>query len=90
MTSPFFSAELCIFAFCTVIGWYYCGETAFRYLTKSRYARIFCVVFAIVSSSGALFHAETVWTLSDIFNGLMAFPNLMALILLIGKVRPNK
>lgn len=90
MTSPFLASELCVFAFCTVIGWYYCGETAFGYLTHGRHIRIFCIVFAAVASSGVLFRADTVWTLSDVLNGLMAFPNLLALILLIGKVKPNK
>lgn len=89
-SQPFVSAELCIFALCTVIGWYYCGETAFRYITGKE-NKIFCFVFALVSSSGALFSAQSVWTLSDIFNGLMAFPNLIALLFLIKNVNnPRK
>ncbi len=90
LTSPFLSAELCVFAFCTIIGWYYCGETAFRYLTRGRYTAVFCIIYAAAASSGALVSAHSVWTLSDIFNGLMAFPNLLALILLIGRVKPYK
>lgn len=89
-SQPFVSAELCIFALCTVIGWYYCGETAFRYITGKE-NKIFCFVFALISSSGALFSAQSVWTLSDIFNGLMAFPNLIALLFLIKNVNnPRK
>lgn len=84
-SKPFVSAELCIFALCTVIGWYYCGETAFRYIT-GRENKIFCFLFALISSSGALFSAQSVWTLSDIFNGLMAFPNLIALLFLMKDV----
>ena len=86
----FLSTELCVFAFCTIIGWYYCGETAFNYLTHGRYSAVFCLVFAAAASSGAVFSAKSVWTLSDIFNGLMAFPNLLALILLCGRVKPYK
>lgn len=82
-----FSAEMCIFAFCTLTGWYYCGETAFLHLSGGKYRRFFSVVFAFAASSGALTELKTVWTLSDIFNGLMALPNLLALLLLIKNVK---
>ena len=89
-SSFFLAAELAIFAFCTIIGWYYCGETAFVHLTKGRFKSGFCLFFAAVSSLGCVFNAGIVWTISDIFNGLMAFPNLLALILLIKKVKRYK
>ena len=85
-SKPFITAELCIFALCTVIGWYYCGETAFRYISGGN-SKVFCLIFAVISSSGALFSANSVWTLSDIFNGLMAFPNLIGLLFLIKHVK---
>lgn len=85
----FITAELGIFAFCTIIGWYYCAETAFRFITGSRYTRSISAVFAAVSALGAVLTVKTVWTLSDIFNGLMAFPNLLAL-LLLSKYVKNK
>lgn len=85
-SKPFITAELCIFALCTVIGWYYCGETAFRYIT-GKDNKFFCFVFAVISASGALFSAQSVWTLSDIFNGLMAFPNLIGLLFLTKHVK---
>lgn len=84
---PFLAFETAVFAFCTVIGWYYCGETAFHWLVGKKCGKIPCFVFAITASLGAVFTMRTVWTLSDIFNGLMAFPNLIGLILLINKVR---
>ena len=83
----FLTAETAVFSFCTVIGWYYCGETAFIYIFGEKYKKIMCIVFAVISASGALLKLETVWTLSDIFNGLMAFPNLLGLILLMNKVK---
>ena len=90
-STPFITAELGIFAFCTVIGWYYCGETAFRYLTgKSSGSKTFCIIYALAASSGALFTAKSVWTVSDIFNGLMAIPNLIGLLLLMNSVKKNK
>lgn len=76
-----------LFALCTVIGWYYCGETSFLHLTKKRCRWVYCLLFAAVSASGALFAARAVWTASDIFNGLMAVPNLLGLLLLLNKVK---
>lgn len=84
---PFLAVSMTVFAFCTIIGWYYCGETAFRYLTGGRYGKIFCIIFSLLASAGAVMTMKTVWTLSDIFNGLMAFPNLVGLILLMNKIR---
>lgn len=84
---PFLAFETAVFAFCTIIGWYYCGETAFRWLAGKKCGKIPSIVFASVASLGAVFTMQTVWTLSDIFNGLMAFPNLAGLILLMNKVR---
>lgn len=86
LSKPFITAELCIFALCTIIGWYYCGETAFKYIT-GRENKLFCLIFAVISASGALFSAQSVWTLSDIFNGLMAFPNLIGLLFLMKHIK---
>lgn len=86
-TDIFLAVIMSVFALCTVIGWYYCGETAFKYLFKSRKAAIFAFVFSLTSSLGAIFKAESIWTISDIFNGLMAFPNLLALLLLFKHVK---
>ena len=78
---------MAVFGFCTIIGWYYCGETAYRFITGKNSGKIFCLLFAAISSLGAIISLKTVWTLSDIFNGLMAFPNLLGLIFLINKVK---
>ena len=75
-----------LFAFCTIIGWYYCGETAFTFIFSSG-EKFFCLLFAAFSALGAVVTLETVFTLSDIFNGLMAFPNLAGLLLLSNKVK---
>jgi len=78
---------LAVFSFCTIIGWYYCGETAFLYIAKKDKSRLFPAVFATVVSLGAVLSSDIVWVLSDIFNGLMAFPNIAALLLLRKNVR---
>lgn len=86
-TDLFLAITMAVFAFCTIIGWYYCGETAFSFIFGNSRKNIFCFAFALISASGAIFTLKTVWTLSDIFNGLMAFPNLIGLLLLIKNVK---
>ena len=84
--APLVSAELAVFAFCTMIGWYYCGETACRYLFPECRTAVPRLIFAIASASGAVISLRSVWALSDIFNGLMALPNLCGIILLLRKL----
>ncbi len=79
----FITAELGIFSFCTVIGWYYCGMTAFKHIFKGRYIGGFAVLYAATAACGAIFSAESIWLISDIFNGLMAFVNITGLLILI-------
>lgn len=86
-SSFFLTVLMAVFAFCTVIGWYFCGETAFRCLFKGKNIIIFTLLFAAFSALGAIFTLDSVFALSDIFNGLMAIPNLLGLILLISKVK---
>jgi len=83
----FTDISIILFAFCTVTGWYYCGETSFRYISRGKYIKPYRFLFAAIVSLGAVFSPEDVWTVSDIFNGLMAIPNILALLLLCGKVR---
>lgn len=86
-TGIILSAEMAVFAFCTIIGWYYCGETAWRFISGKNSGKVFPAVFSGMAALGAIVSLNTVWLISDIFNGLMAFPNLIGLILLIKKVK---
>ena len=86
----FITIAISLFAFCTITGWYYCGETSFRYLSKGRYIRSFSLIFSAIVAMGAVFSLEVVWCISDIFNGLMAIPNILALIILFPKVKTEK
>ncbi|MBR3760022.1 MAG: sodium:alanine symporter family protein [Ruminococcus sp.] len=81
------SAVMAVFAFCTIIGWYYCGETAWSFLSGRSAGKGFSAFFSAFASLGAVISLNTIWIISDIFNGLMAFPNLLGLILLIKKVK---
>ncbi len=81
------SFGLVFFAFTTMIGWSYYGDRAVFYMfgKKGKSAvRIYRWIFVLVIPVGAVTQLKVVWTLSDIFNGLMAFPNLVALIGLSG------
>ncbi len=76
-----------LFALCTIIGWYYCGEKSFLHITQGRSRYIFYFAFSLLCAVGAVINAETVWIISDIFNALMAVPNLIGLLFLMNKVR---
>ena len=76
------SISVILFAYTTLISWGYFGEQALRYLIGQRGVKTYRVIFIIVVFLGAQLKINVVWTLSDIFNGLMAFPNLIALLCL--------
>lgn len=71
---------LIFFAYSTILGWCYYGEKSIEYLFKERAVKIYRVVFVIFVAVGTFLKLETVWRLSDIMNGLMAFPNLIGLV----------
>ncbi|MGB4658444.1 MAG: sodium:alanine symporter family protein [Mobilitalea sp.] len=79
---------LTFFAFTTIIGWNYYGERCLEYLTggnkKPLKAYRWLYIFAVFI--GPYMTISAVWNIADIFNGLMAFPNLIALIALSGVV----
>lgn len=78
-----------VFAFCTVIGQYYCCSAAYSFISGKHGSRFLSALFSAAASLGAVMAVRTVWTLSDIFNGLMIFPNLAALLLLRKEVMYN-
>ena len=88
--APYFLATaLVFFAFTTILGWAYYSERCLQYLLgrrdkKAILAYRWVYIFAIFI--GPYLTVSAVWTSADIFNGLMAFPNLIALILLSGIV----
>lgn len=80
------SVGLIFFAFTTLIGWAYYGEKCAEYLLGAKSIAYFRAIFTIICFVGALMQLEVVWKISDIFNGLMAFPNLIGLAFLSGVV----
>ncbi len=79
---------LTFFAFTTIVGWYYFGESNIRYLSSSPHLlsayRLVVLAFIV---AGTLGKVELVWNMSDMFNGIMVLPNLIALILLRKEVK---
>ncbi|MDE7398725.1 MAG: sodium:alanine symporter family protein [Oscillospiraceae bacterium] len=75
-----------MFAFSTVIGWSCFIADAAEFLFGERIRKPICIVFITFSAVGAIINMRTAWLLSDIFNGLMAIPNLIAVLCLSGNV----
>lgn len=82
----FLSASLICFAFSSILGWSCYGERAVEYLFGPRPVLGYRLAFTVASGIGCLAHLEIVWTLSDTLNGLMALPNLLAILLLSKEV----
>ena len=77
------------FAFSTIIGWYFFGEKNVRYLFKHHpavAAKVYAAIVVVFIVVGSMLKVDLVWNLSDLFNGLMVFPNLIALLALSGIV----
>ena len=75
-----------MFAFSTVIGWSYFGGEAAAFLFGDRVRKPYCAVFIAFSVFGACIDMTAAWGISDMLNGLMAVPNLIAVLILSPEV----
>jgi alanine or glycine:cation symporter, AGCS family len=73
---------LIFFAFSTILGWYYYGSKCLEYIAGVKAVTIYKWVYVALVFVGATVSLNFVWNLSDTFNGLMAIPNLIALLAL--------
>jgi AGCS family alanine or glycine:cation symporter len=71
---------LVLFAYSTIIGWSYYGETGIVYLLGARAAVPYRVVWLVFIYLGAVGSLRLIWTVADTLNGLMAIPNLIAVL----------
>lgn len=78
--------SLIFFAFSTILGWCYYGEKCFEYLCGLAVIKFYRGVYSLAVFIGSVSSLSLVWTVADIFNGLMAIPNLIALLALSGIV----
>ncbi|MDF2878679.1 MAG: sodium:alanine symporter family protein [Clostridia bacterium] len=77
---------LALFAFTTILGWCYYGERCLEYLAGVKAITAYRIVFVVMVALGAFIKLEAIWIIADIMNGLMALPNLIALLALSGVV----
>ena len=81
----FLSVALAFFAFTTILGWDYYSEKCLEYLVGTKRRGIvlaYRLLYVLVVFVGPYLTVSVVWGIADTFNGLMAFPNLVALVLL--------
>lgn len=76
---------LTLFAFSTLLGWSYYGVQAISYLFGKKAVKPYQWVFIVMIVVGCMANLTMVWEISDTFNGLMAIPNLIAIVLLSGQ-----
>ena len=85
-----FILMLCLvfFAFTTILGWDYYSERCLEYLSGGniKHVKIFRWIYIIAVFIGPYMTVSAVWTIADIFNGLMAIPNMIAIFALSGVV----
>ena len=78
----FIAICMLFFAFSTIIGWYFFGKTNVKSLLGDKYVKFYSAIVCLFIAVGSCLKVELVWDLSDMFNGLMVLPNLLALIAL--------
>ena len=84
--SIFTAVAMCCFAFSTIIGWGLYGTRCIEFLFGSRSNMPFMVLYSLTAIVGATMNLGLMWSIADTFNGLMAIPNLIALLALNGVV----
>ena len=77
---------LSLFAFTTILGWNYYGERCCEFLFGVKSIMPYRLIFVLMVGLGAFLQLEAVWLIADIVNGLMALPNLIAIVALSGIV----
>ncbi len=83
----FLTISLCAFAVTTLIGWSYFGETATEYLAGKRGIPLYKLAYVLMIYLGAVIPMRLVWECTDLINGFMALPNLLALWTLRRQIR---
>ena len=79
--------SLVLFAYSTVIGWSYYGETGIVYLLGPKAVMPYKIAWLVFIYLGAIGSLHLVWDVADTLNGLMAIPNLIAVLASIGLLR---
>ncbi len=79
----FIAIAMFLFAFTTVLGWSHYGAKAWEYLFGAKTTIIFKIIHVITVIFGAVLTSSLAWDISDTFNGLMMFPNLIGVVVML-------
>ena len=82
--APLLTFGILTFAFSTILGWSYYGESAVNYLEGRRTNRFYRVLYIVALFFGSIINLDIIWNIADCMNALMAIPNLITLLLLSG------
>ena len=82
--APLLTFGTLTFAFSTILGWSYYGESAVNYLEGRHTNRFYRVLYIVALFFGSIISLDIIWNIADCMNALMAIPNLIALLLLSG------
>ena len=83
----FIAICMLFFAFTTIIGWYYFGEINVRHLFGDKMVKVYTILVVVFVLVGSALKVDLVWNMSDMFNGLMVIPNLIAILASIKVVK---
>jgi len=84
--APLLTFSVLTFAFSTILGWYYYGQSAVRYLGRYTSVKGYRTLYLVAVFVGSVYNLEVVWNFADCMNALMALPNLIGLLLLSGVI----
>lgn len=84
--NTFIAICLLFFAFSTIISWYFFGEVNVKALFGAKATKGYALIVVLFLVLGSFLKVQLVWNLSDLFNALMVFPNLIALLSSVGIV----
>ena len=82
--APLLTFGILTFAFSTILGWSYYGESAVNYIERRRSNRFYRILYIVALFFGSIINLDIIWNIADCMNALMTIPNLIALLLLSG------
>ena len=82
--APLLTFGILTFAFSTILGWSYYGESAVNYIEGKRINRFYRILYIAALFFGSIVSLDVIWNIADCMNAFMAIPNLIALLLLSG------
>ncbi len=82
--APLLTFGIITFAFSTILGWSYYGESAVNYIEQRKSNRFYRILYIVFLFFGSIINLDIIWNIADCMNALMTIPNLICLILLSG------